>query len=113
MSNINEIGKKKLLIFHPVLATYRIDQFNILNEIFDLEVVLLFDQMWNFNIDQNKISEQCHFKYSYLLSGPRYKGRLFRFGMYKKIRQVDPDIILGYEYSLLLSIYYCLRNWDW
>ena len=92
MSNINEIGKKKLLIFHPVLATYRIDQFNILNEIFDLEVVLLFDQMWNFNIDQNKYLNSCHFKYSYLLSGPRYKGRLFRFGMYKKIRQVDPDI---------------------
>lgn len=110
MSNINEIGKKKLLIFHPVLATYRIDQFNILNEIFDLEVVLLFDQMWNFNIDQNKISEQCHFKYSYLLSGPRYKGRLFRFGMYKKIRQVDPDIILGYEYSFTTQYLLLLKK---
>lgn len=99
MEEIKNTKKQKMLIFHPVLATYRIDQFNFLNEMYDLEVVFLFDQMWNFNIDQNKITDQCKFKTSYLLSGPRYNGRLFRFGMYRKIRKVKPDIILGYEYS--------------
>ena len=67
MEEIKNTKKQKMLIFHPVLATYRIDQFNFLNEMYDLEVVFLFDQMWNFNIDQNKITDQCKFKTSYLL----------------------------------------------
>ncbi len=104
------IKKQKLLIFHPVLASYRIDQFNLLSEEYDLEVVFLFDQMWNFNMDQKKIEEQCHFKISYLLQGPRYKGRLFRFGMYKKIRQFNPDIIVGYEYSFTIQYLLLLKS---
>lgn len=110
MNKIINTKKKKMLIFHPILATYRIDQFNFLNEIYDLEVVFLFDQMWNFKMDQNKISEQCNFKCSYLLSGPRYKSRLFRFGMYKKISQVKPDIIFGYEYSFTTQYLLLLKK---
>ncbi|MDD4697431.1 MAG: glycosyltransferase [Fermentimonas sp.] len=110
MNEIINTKKKKMLIFHPVLATYRIDQFNFLNEIYDLEVVFLFDQMWNFKMDQNKISEQCKFKCSYLLSGPQYKNRLFRFGMYKKIKQIKPDIILGYEYSFTTQYLLLLKK---
>jgi glycosyltransferase involved in cell wall biosynthesis len=110
MNEIINLKKKKMLIFHPVLATYRIDQFNFLNEIYDLEVVFLFDQMWNFKMDQNKISEQCKFKCSYLLSGPQYKNRLFRFGMYKKIKQIKPDIILGYEYSFTTQYLLLLKK---
>lgn len=91
--------KQKMLIFHPALAPYRIDQFNSLNELYDLEVVFLFDKIWNFNIDHRNLKEECRFKMSFLLNGPRYKGRVFRFGMYRKIRKVRPDIILGYEYS--------------
>ena len=110
MNEIINTKKMKMLIFHPVLATYRIDQFNFLNEIYDLEVVFLFDQMWNFKMDQNKISEQCKFKCSYLLSGPQYKNRLFRFGMYKKIKQIKPDIILGYEYSFTTQYLLLLKK---
>jgi glycosyltransferase involved in cell wall biosynthesis len=110
MDAIKNKGKQKMLIFHPVLATYRIDQFNFLSDQYDLEVVFLFDQMWNFIMDQNRISEQCKFKISYLLTGPKYKGRLFRFGMYNKIRQVKPDIILGYEYSFTTQYLILLKK---
>lgn len=44
--------RQKMMIFHPALAPYRIDQFNMLNDLFDLEVVFLFDSLWNFSIDQ-------------------------------------------------------------
>lgn len=110
MNEIRHTEKKKMLIFHPVLATYRIDQFNILNDLYELEVVFLFDQMWNFKLDENKISQQCKFKSSYLLIGPRHKGRLFRFGVYKKIRQVKPDIIIGYEYSFTTQYLILLKK---
>lgn len=92
-------GKPKMLIFHPAIAPYRIDQFNSLNKLFDLEVVFLFKELWNFNLDQQHLIKDCHFKFSYLLKGLRHKGRLFRFGMYHIIREVKPDIIVGYEYS--------------
>jgi glycosyltransferase involved in cell wall biosynthesis len=91
--------KKKLLIFHPALAPYRVDQFNSLSRIYDLEVVFLFENLLDHKFDQDKLRSQLVFKYSYLLSGPILKGRVFRYGMLKVIRNVKPDIILGYEYS--------------
>ena len=102
--------KKKVLIFHPVLATYRIDQFNSLNELVDLTVVFLFNTMWNYNIDQNKLLSQCNFTVFFLLKGPRYQGRIFRFGMYRMIQKIKPDIILGYEYSFTTQYLILLKR---
>lgn len=81
------------------MAPYRIDQFNSLNEIFDLKVIFIFDNVWNHKFDQSKLLAQVKFNYSFLLTGPRYKGRVFRFGMLRSIREFNPDIILGYEFS--------------
>ena len=108
--SVKNIKRQKMLIIHPVLATYRIDQFNLLNKMFDLEIVFLFDQMWNFKMNQNKIIEQCNFKSSYLLTGPRIKGRVFRFGILSKIRKHKPDIIIGYEYSFTTQYLILLKS---
>ena len=91
--------KKKLLIIHPALAPYRIDQFNAVSRLFDLEVVFIFGNVWNHKFDQSKLLSQLIFKVSFLLKGPRHKGRVFRFGLSKTIRKVNPDLVLGYEYS--------------
>lgn len=102
--------RQKMMIFHPVLAPYRIDQFNMLNDLFDLEVVFLFDSLWNFSIDQKRLTEACNFKISYLLTGPRYKGRLFRFGILCAINRAKPDIIFGYEYSFTTQYLILLKR---
>lgn len=97
--------RKKILMFHPSLAPYRLDQFNSLNELFDLTVVFLFDNIWNNKMDQSKLLDHCRFKVLYLLKGPRRKGKVFfRFGMYKMIRKIQPDIIMGFEYSLTTQL---------
>ena len=93
--------KKKLLIFHPALAPYRVDQFNSLSKLFELEVVFIFENVVNNKFDQSKLLSLLEFKYSFLLKGPIYKGRVFRFGIYKKIKNFNPDIIIGYEYSFI------------
>lgn len=102
--------KKKILIFHSALATYRVDQFNALNELYDVEVVFLLKNLWYYKMDQDKLLSQSNFKISYLLKGPRYKGRMFRFGVYKKIKKVKPDIILSYEYSLTTQYLILLKR---
>lgn len=102
--------KKTLLIFHPVLATYRVDQFNSLNDLFDLKVVFLFDNMWNYKMDQDKLISECNFEQHYLLKGIKLKGRVFRFGVFKKIKEINPDIIISYEYSLTTQYIILLKK---
>lgn len=102
--------KKKVLIFHSALATYRVDQFNALNELYDVEVVFLLKNLWYYKMNQDELLSQSNFKVSYLLKGPRYKGRMFRFGVYSKIRKVNPDIILSYEYSLTTQYLLLLKQ---
>jgi len=101
---------EKLLIFHPALAPYRVDQFNALNQLYDLEVVFVFDNVWNHKFDQSKLLPLLEFKYSFLLKGLFCNGRVFRFGMLRKIRKAKPDIILGFEYSLTTQ-YLILLKW--
>ena len=50
--------RKKILMFHPSLAPYRLDQFNSLNELFDLTVVFLFDNIWNNKIGRASCRER-------------------------------------------------------
>jgi len=102
--------KKKLLIIHPALAPYRIDQFNAVSRLFDLEVVFIFGNVWNHKFDQSKLLSQLIFKVSFLLKGPRHKGRVFRFGMYKTIRKLNPDVVLGYEYSFTTQYLVLLKR---
>lgn len=102
--------KIKMLIFHQWLAPYRIDQFNSLSQLFDLEVVYLFSNLTYDKFDQKKLQSQCMFKASYLLKGPQVKGRVFRFGILKKIKEFKPDIILSFEYSFTTQYITLLRE---
>lgn len=101
---------KKLLIFHPALAPYRIDQFNALSKLYDLEVVFVYDNVWNHKFNQSKLLPLLKFKYSFLLKGLSNNGRVFRFGMHRKIRKTNPDIILGFEYSLTTQYLILLKR---
>jgi len=101
--------KKKLLIFHPALAPYRVDQFNYLSKLFDLEVVFIFENVEYHKFDQSKLLSLLEFKYSFLLKGLFFKGRVFRFGIYKRIKSYNPDIIIGYEFSIITQ-YLILLN---
>jgi glycosyltransferase involved in cell wall biosynthesis len=102
--------KQRLLIFHPALAPYRIDQFNLLNELFDFKVVFLMENLLNFNMDQQKLREVCQFEFSFLLKGMLFKRRLFRFGMLREIKKTNPDIIMGFEYSLTTQYLLLLKK---
>ena len=107
---IIDIMKKKLLIFHPALAPYLVDQFNFLSQLFDLEVVFIFDNIHDNQFDQGKLLSLLQFKYSFLLKGISYGKRVFRFGILKTIRKSDPDIIISYEFSMITQYLIFLKR---
>lgn len=102
--------KKKVLIFHQWLAPYRIDQFNALSQLYDLQVTFLFDNLTYDKFNQERLRSQCNFKVAYLLRGPEYKGRVLRYGIYKMIKETQPDIILSYEYSFTTQYLILLKS---
>ena len=101
---------KNILIIHPALAPYMIDQFNVISQLYNLEVVFLFRNPWYDKFDQSKLLPLLNFKYSFLLKGPHYKERVFRFNILNLIRKIKPDIIIGYEYSFTTQYLILLKS---
>jgi glycosyltransferase involved in cell wall biosynthesis len=101
---------KKMLIFNTALAPYMIDQYNDLNQLYEVEVVFLFTNVSYDKFNQDKLLALLNCKYSFLLKGPVYKERVFRFGILKTIREFKPDIIIGYEYSFTTQYLLLLKR---
>ena len=94
--------KKKLLIFHPYLATYRIDLYNRLAEDYEVKVLLTGhpSEIAGLGFDLNKVNEQARFEYEYYHKG-KYIGRHLISDIYVKvIREFCPDIIFAHEYGV-------------
>ncbi|CAM4099482.1 glycosyltransferase family 4 protein [Zobellia roscoffensis] len=91
--------KKKLLIFHPALAPYRIDFFNSLADHFDCSFYFtnanLLDQQFN----QERLQSQCNFKFNLLDKGISVGGRAMRFGVKQVLNSEKPDVVICSEYS--------------
>jgi glycosyltransferase involved in cell wall biosynthesis len=95
--------KKKLLVFHPSLAPYRIDLFNGLNEAFDANFYIFRRNLLSQKFDTSKLEAQLNFKPKYLTFGfeLHHKHRMIRFGYLHKIILHRPDIIICSEYNML------------
>lgn len=91
----------KVLIFHPALAPYRVDFFNRLAEKVDLTVVFLMENLESQKFDQDALRARCRFRFRYLTRGFSLKGRQFRFGGTRIVRDVRPDVVISYEFAPL------------
>ena len=89
----------KVLCFHPSLAPYRVDFFNLLAKCVDLKVVLMERNLQTQTLNQTELLTQAQFRCSYLTRGFNIRGRQIRFGLKKKIVEVSPDVVIGYEAS--------------
>lgn len=103
-------NKQKILIFHPALAPYRIDFFNIINEKFNAVFYFNLPNVINQKFDQKKLSKKCHFKYKYILSGFEIFGRSIRFGIISIIRKEDPEIVVCSEYGPVTLIVFLYKT---
>ncbi len=94
--------KKKLLIFHPALAPYRVDYFNSLGEAFDCTIIFLTRNNENQNFDQSKLLANATYKYEYLDKHYKFAKRNVNMGYWAKIKKHNPDIVITCEYGLSL-----------
>lgn len=87
----------KLLIFHPIIAPYRIDYFNALSKQFDTKICLLWKNLQDQTFDYSKIEEQFHFAPTYLTR----KTLKIQRGIFSTIREFNPDVVLVSECGIV------------
>jgi glycosyltransferase involved in cell wall biosynthesis len=100
--------RKKLLVFHPIIAPYRIDLFNKLYKEFDTEIYIFQKNLLTQKFDYGNISKQFLFEPTYLLNYHKFLFIKIRKGLIKAINHFNPDIVLVPEYkleTLIISLY--------
>ena len=100
--------QKKLLVFHPGLATYRVDFFNALNETFDTQFYFSFKYDNSHLFSQESLKKKIRFQPNYVTRGLNFKNKAIRTGIIKIIEKNEPDIVICSEYSqitLLVALY--------
>lgn len=105
--------KKKLLIFHPTIAPYRIDFFNDLYQAFETRVCLEYWNLRDQTFDYDKIYAQFAFKPYYLKELLRLGGRSVWRGIWKHLNEFNPDVVLVSEYgitALMVLLYRLLKR---
>ena len=90
----------KILCFHLALAPYRLDFFNIMSEMTDFKLVLLQDNLANQKFETNSLFARLNAKYSFLC-GRHIFGRQIRLGIGRIVDEYAPQVVMGYESSLL------------
>lgn len=97
---------KKMLVFHPVIAPYRIDFFNELYSQFGAEICLFYRNLSSQKFDYEKIEQQFLFKPNYILK---------EHGCISWVRNIihelsfsKPDVVIVSELgiSTLIAIFY-------
>lgn len=105
--------KKKLLVFHPIIAPYRIDLFNTLSQNYDMKFCMFHRNMIDQKFDYSKISSQ--FLFTPIILDEFYKLPLLKIRKHiiSTIKEFNPDIVLvpecGYV-SIIVTLYKKLFN---
>lgn len=91
---------KKLLIFHPTIAPYRVDFFNDLYGAFDTRVCLLYRNLKSQTFDYEKIMNQLCFVPTYLKKIRKIGKKTIYGGYWRQLRDFQPDIVVVGEFDL-------------
>lgn len=95
---------KKLLVFHPIIAPYRIDFFNSLSGAYESKICLLQNNLKSQKFNYKDIEKQLAFEPIYLLHRTLHIPR----GIVSVLRNFNPEIVLVSEcgiVSLMVILY--------
>ena len=100
------MSNKKLLVFHPTIAPYRIDYFNSLSQSFISRICLQYWNLKDQNFDYQRIYNQFLFKPIYLNQSSKF---LLLKDVYHQVKQFDPEIVLTSEFGFITLFVLLLR----
>lgn len=90
---------KRLLIFHPTVAPYRIDFFNSLCGAFDTRVCLNYRNLRSQQFDYERLVERFRFTPIYLRPGIKVgRHRCYRGG-WRQLGEFRPDVVVTNEFG--------------
>ena len=89
---------RKYVVFHPTIATYRIDFFNSLAKRLNCTIYLLMRKFVNFR-DYDSIEKQFAFVPGYVFNEGDERIRAFTFRYWKILDKEDPDVVLTFEFG--------------
>lgn len=101
---------KRLLVFHPALAPYRIDFFNALGRQFQCRVVFLYRQGDEVLTRQEEMLRHATFEHGYMPFTRKIFGRDVSLGYLRELRRFRPDVVLTCEFSLPMLMPVLLRR---
>lgn len=93
-------NKRKLMVFHQYLAPYRIDFFNALARIGEMEVFFEYENSPDHHYNRPEMEARCAFRPQYL-NHVRVAGRRVPSGLARILRQGQPDLVIVPEFSIL------------
>ena len=99
--------KMKILCFHPALAPYRVDFFNLLADKADLKILFLQDNLFSQKFNQVALKKELKCEYGSLTRGFDIRNRCIRFGVIRAVKKMSPDVVLSYEASPV-TLFLCL-----
>ena len=93
---------KKILIFHPYLAPYRIDLYNHLAKCYDIKVALFGStaEIATLGYNLNYVNKLAKFDFKYYSEGFRIGRHLLSWIYFRLIKSFKPDIILSHELGI-------------
>lgn len=92
--------KSKVVIFHPALAPYRIDFFNMIHEAFDVSFYFEHENPLEQKFNRNELNKRVRFAYSYLSPGLLGIKNL-RLSVFNVLRKEKPSLVFISEYNLI------------
>lgn len=93
--------KKKLLVFHPIIAPYRIDLFNYLSINYEMKLYMFHHNMIDQTFDYEKLSQAFLFKPVVLDQFYKIPFFKIRKNIFSTIRMFNPDIVLVPECGIV------------
>ncbi|MBR3822597.1 MAG: glycosyltransferase [Kiritimatiellae bacterium] len=78
----------------------------------DLDVALFMENLKNQKLDQNALKERSKFRCCMMTTGFEVRGRHFRFGISRLIRETRPEVIISYEASPVTMFLCLLRRFS-
>lgn len=96
---MSDLINKKVLIFHPSIAPYRISFFNELYKAFETKICLYYENLKSQKFNYENIINKLDFIPDYFTRNLKVKNRMVYLGHKKRILDYNPDIVIVGEYG--------------